>query len=691
MRNPAHSSGVYTLVLRLPLSLLLTLAAQAQPSLRQDPLDAALQAVWQARNNGNFEGTAAAREQAHVLLQRVPADSPRFAGWAQQVAAAYQNSSWNVQARAILQEALARTASLGDSHPSRIALLNALGESWRQDGNLLKAVGYLEQAAAAQPTAPPAVTPQLPTRAVFVSGKFGSFRGDGGSYPGNAINAYIRLADLYRELGRPDAIAAIAVKIRMLATNDELALARFYEQNGQPDEAAAIYKKLADQAADPQARLGAWQSLANVYANEERYTDAIACLQQAVAAAQASDNPGIRSQALWMQQTVASYMNQAGRPDQADQVYQQLLQQSRGGPQESQMLGAYAQYLANTERAAQGESLLREYLAGDANLDPQQRMNALFQLANIARGTGDSKHADEYFQAAQALQPQPPAPGAGEILIGDELQKAQAAANQHRWDDAYGLALHALDIAAQAADRQQLEWGIPQIANSLAANKETARAEQLFHRLIALAQTWKVEHVQPLIVATQNYVHFLSGQRDRWGEVPAAIEQFRSVLIEANGPDSGRLGEPLRMKVQFERSHLPWEKAEASVRELLQFEESVSGNTSEPYLNDLQTAARIYQAAGDFAHALPLFRQSIAIADLLGTTRNAWRRSQTRMDTALALAHLGQFDEAETLGEEAVALQQTMRTPSAPLEQQLEQIRRMKQAGETAKGSRVGI
>src|ERR1019366_236360 len=140
-------------------------------------------------------------------------------------------------ARAILQEALARTGPLGDSHPSRFAMLDALGWSWRQDGNLLKAAGYLEQAAAAQPATP------------------------------SAVYTYTSLASLYRQLGRPDAVNAMAVKIRALASNNT-ARAQFYEQQGQRDEAAAIYRKLAEQS-DPQARWNALQSLAYVYERQE--------------------------------------------------------------------------------------------------------------------------------------------------------------------------------------------------------------------------------------------------------------------------------------------------------------------------------------------------------------------------------------------------------------------------------------
>jgi tetratricopeptide (TPR) repeat protein len=108
-------------------------------------------------------------------------------------------------------------------------------------------------------------------------------------------------------------------------------------------------------------------------------------------------------------------------------------------------------------------------------------------------------------------------------------------------------------------------------------------------------------------------------------------------------------------------------------------QESLSGNTSDPYLTDLQNVARMYEAAGDAARTLSVLRKAVAVADLLATPNDDWRRSQTRMDAALALARMGQFDEAVALGEEAVALSRTMRAPRPPLAQELEQIRFMKQ------------
>ena len=73
-------------MLRIPLFLVCSLAALAQPLPRQNPMDAAIQAVQQVRDSGPTEEFAALREQAHALLRRVPVDSQQFANWAQQVA-----------------------------------------------------------------------------------------------------------------------------------------------------------------------------------------------------------------------------------------------------------------------------------------------------------------------------------------------------------------------------------------------------------------------------------------------------------------------------------------------------------------------------------------------------------------------------------------------------------------------------
>jgi hypothetical protein len=80
-----------------------------------------------------------------------------------------------------------------------------------------------------------------------------------------------------------------------------------------------------------------------------------------------------------------------------------------------------------------------------------------------------------------------------------------------------------------------------------------------------------------------------------------------------------------------------------------------------------------------------LLRKAIGIADLNATPNNAWLRSATRMEAAMALARLGQFDEAETLAEAGVALEGKSRVPRTQPSQELEQIREMRLAAEAAK------
>jgi hypothetical protein len=384
-----------------------------------------------------------------------------------------------------------------------------------------------------------------------------------------------------------------------------------------------------------------------------------------------------------MRQTLAGYMSYAGQNDQADQVYQQLVQQSRGGPQEAGMLSSYAQYLAQTKRVAQADSMLQDYLAGGPSLEPWQKANTLYTLANVARQAGDTKRADKYqSEGLAAQQPQPPP--AIRTRFAEVFQNLQTALNEHRLDDAFGLALDAIDAASRAFEGQQIQWQVYNLASQLAQKKETAKGERLFDRMLSRSQDLSVENMQPLILATQSYAQFLMNQTNRVGEVPAAIERYNKVLTDANGPDSGSLAQPLRLKLDFESTHSQRQNADATARDLLELQESLSGNTSEPYFNDLQKVARLYANASDFARALPLFREAIALSDLLATPPNSGRPSQTRLEAALALARAGQFDEAETLCQEAMTLNGTVNSQVQQLPWQAREIRRLKQAAAAA-------
>lgn len=665
MRNLPECLGVYCTMRCVALILLCCCPALAQAP-KQEPIEAALTAA-QRGNGGSAGDAAAARNQARSLLQQVPVDEPRFSMWAQSVSQLYRNQGWNAQARAVLQEALDRTGALPDSASSRLMILRALGEAWRQDGNLLKAVPYFERTAAEESAASRATGAPGPKgmRPALLLGPNSRF---GGVYYGNPVSAYLQLASLYRQLGWTDSVQATAEKVRSIGGNDPFALAQFYEQFGAADEAVNAYRKIAEDASAPDQKAAALESLASFYARHQNSADAAATQQQAIAALQLSGKNNTAYRLTWMRQTLASYLQRAGQAGQAEAFYQEAMRTAESTPIESQMVTNYARFLAETNRGTQGESVLNTYLSEHADLNDGQRVGVLYTLADLARRRGDKSAADRYQQSAQAAQPPPPAVSSG---IADAVEKANTAIRQHRFDDAFTLALQAVDIASSAPDGRQAIWSIPAIANSLASNKQLDRAEQLYERLLSLGEMWSQQGIQPMTSMLQGYANYVMAHRDRINDVPAVIERYRNALIAADGTDTANVLEAVRMKINFQRSHTSAD-AVTSAEELLRLQESFSGDTSEPYMNDLEFAATVFTAAGEAERALPLRRKAVAIADRFGGPgTNDSRRGWTRMSLANTLAQLKRFDEAEGLAAEAVALQKDL----AP---QLDQIRRMK-------------
>ena len=298
-----------------------------------------------------------------------------------------------------------------------MALLDTLGESWRNDGNLLKAVTYLEQEAAAAAVAKPTPAPAQSFRAVFsvmISGPNMVYSGSRLQYGNNPVSVYNRLASLYQQLGRPEAAAAVASKILALSANDQRRRRRASTSSTDNSmRPAAIYRKIAEKL---HRSAGRFECVA-VTGKSGRAPAALQrCyrhMQKAVAMVQQSGNPGVRDQSLWMRISLAGYMASAGLLDQTDEAYAELRQEFRNGPEQGRVIAAQAQYLAGTNRGTQGESLLRQYLAADRNMEPQDKRSTYFQLANVARGNGNSKAAEEYQKAAQALEPTPQPPRRG--------------------------------------------------------------------------------------------------------------------------------------------------------------------------------------------------------------------------------------------------------------------------------------
>ncbi len=66
MRNWSSCSGVYSGMARVPLLVLYSLTALAQPGPRQDPMDAAIDAVWRARSMSRYSEAAAGAGSRHA-------------------------------------------------------------------------------------------------------------------------------------------------------------------------------------------------------------------------------------------------------------------------------------------------------------------------------------------------------------------------------------------------------------------------------------------------------------------------------------------------------------------------------------------------------------------------------------------------------------------------------------------------
>jgi hypothetical protein len=672
VRNLGRAKGVYKAMHR-GFVLFLCVGAALGQAPQRPPIEIASEAYYKAHSEGRFGDAAARRDEARSALARIPAEEPRFAMWAQNVAQLYANAGLTAAARTITGEALARTNALGESNPGRVGLLGYMAGLWMEDRNLLKALSYREQAVAAMEAAPKTPPPAARSNAVpmTINGSFGGSRyfmvSRGVSFYSSPGGEYRQLADLYQQLGRKEALSALLAKVRNLPGLDPAMLASFYEQQGQLDDAAALHKRQAEQAAanskaQPWDLAGPLQSLANVYERQERWDEALASLQQSAAVFDSASRPELRGQGLQIRLRIADVLNRAGKTEAAGQLYERLLAEVEGGRDgmQLQVLTSYARYLSATERGAQAEELLQGYLAGHANLDVSQDIQISYALAETARLSGRQDRAEQYERSAaekqRAAQKSAPLPS-----ISTDFQNAQSAASKGDVDTAFTIALHALDAAAGSSDREQAGWQVPGIADAMAARKVPERGEQLYQRLFEVLESWQVDTRQPMLNALQQYPRFLMNQKNRWLEVPAAIERYRNALTAARGAGTGAVENALHLTIDFDR--ISGRNDVRPAEELVALEESLSGATSQPYLQAIETLAGVYQASGNPARALPLHRQIVAIADVVYPAKEV-QRGFVRINAALAFARAAQFDEAERLANQAAAIAKTTTPPS---------------------------
>jgi hypothetical protein len=632
---------------RALLCLLVAAAVRAQQR-PADPIFARQQAVQKARTEGRFAEAAALRDEARAILRVLPADSGPFAGWVSNVASLYQETGRTADARAVVEEALARTAALGDGHPLRIQLLVQLAGLWQADGNLLRAVSCLEKATAAHQSAAPDAGHAAKPAFVFQSGPHAVFALNGyGLFVADPGAAWPQLIENYYELGRPAAVDAALAKLRELAAKQgDARYAWLFERYGSFDEAAAMLRRQVDRADGQQPISSALWSLGELYLREHRYDEAIGLMQQAADSAPAGN--------YWIRQNLVNALHQAGKDDQAGQVYREMLASASDEDRLQTLLG-YCFFLNQTGHAAQGESMLKQYRESHPNLGAMQEVDLLQAMASAEQASGNTPQADDYRRQAEARRVAASAPAPETHLVLADLREAEAAANGGNSDQALRLTLEALDRLPGAPDRDTANWVVAQIADTLAQHRASSAAQQIYDRLFAVAEARAADSPLALLSAIESYLRHLSSRRDRWAEVPAVLNHYRSLQIAAHGADSSGAIAALQLSLSFEDARGATSAALRITRDMVAREEALSGSSSKAYIEALRRLAREQNLDGEPDAAAATFRQRIKIADA-GFPAKEMLRGAVRIEAAQFLAGQRQWDEAGRLASEAVAM-----------------------------------
>jgi tetratricopeptide (TPR) repeat protein len=219
------------------------------------------------------------------------------------------------------------------------------------------------------------------------------------------------------------------------------------------------------------------------------------------------------------------------------------------------------------------------------------------------------------------------------------------------------------------------------VAESLAA-KAPAKADEIFHRALGLAENFSPATLRPLEGVLGSYAGSLASQQ-RWGEFDQALEHYKATLLASQGDGTGWLEDVLHRRTETiyrpERQH----DALVASQELVKLEESLDGATSDLYLRATETLAHAMEANGDRPGALPLHGKMVAISDLVCAANDS-RRATVRMNAAMAFANERQFDQAEELAREAVAIGERGQAPQpSAFTSQLQQILQMKKAAQS--------
>jgi Tfp pilus assembly protein PilF len=428
-----------------------------------DPIQSLVNQYQRASQAGHSAEAAARRADARDLLSRISPKAPQFSFWVQQVAELYGNVGRTEEARAILEDGLAR----GGDDPN---LLESLSRTWEQDGNLLQAIAPAERALAAAES-----EPELADLTIF------SFR-----LPSSMPLAqfYQCLAHLYQSVGRKQEAEGVAARFAARAKHD-WTLGSMYQDLGETEKAASVYRAEADRA-EPADRAGILNRLAGLYERNGQYAEAAAATEEA-------SGPPCCTRAA------ARLWAKAGQRDKAEQIYESLL----SSPDASYDVWAdYARFLTAGGQGGQAESLLQGYLDAHPSLDGGEKAQILIALGNALGRDREQTYLAQVPAALSHDQPAPPP---------DLFSQAREAFNSADFGAAVSLGLQALN--RNPAETLRAMW----LVGELESNQRPVEAGQLYSAILAAAQASAPDRPDPLLQVLKERADSLIRLR-RWPE-----------------------------------------------------------------------------------------------------------------------------------------------------------------------------
>ncbi len=369
----------------------------------------------------------------------------------------------------------------------------------------------------------------------------------------------LALAQVYLQAGRAEQAAELVAGLRG-AGEELISFARDSDLRGQREMAAALYEMALEADLSPPARTDAVTRLARILAEEGRWREALAVL----------DDPAVEDSPRALLLRGRLLLERARDLDAARETFERLMATGHPDYMEAAQW-AMADWLFASGRLEEAEAAYAE-LAGDAAQQPVEPLQmpplppgfelmpnfpeiprsgaeeqpdvgrAELRLAEIALRRGEIEEARERFRLVAAAHPDSPhANDALERLafIRENLD-GQGVAEEHYLKALGMLDRGALPMAEQVLAEVAATRGEP-LADDAQMLLANVRAEQGEHEAAVRAWERLTERFPESLLAPEALLRGARLQRDELGDVQAAARMLRAVI--EGYPDSAAAAE----------------------------------------------------------------------------------------------------------------------------------------------------